>query len=552
MSTFVPLSYPFLTTTNAVPLPHEATLVRERVEDLECQHSQLSELLTLTQSQLRDVASQIKSLKSILSAVRKLPLEVLGEIFLRVTPTSKTRPSSYQKALVKLPLVCRTWRDAAYLTPRLWCEIWIRADAPSISYQYLSAWASRSGSLPKNLEISLCNCGGVDWPNGEINTDICGQSRCLFANPIFAKLLKRTPGSWASVALNCPTRSCLRNFVAELERVDSQKMPDPWNTVESFTLIATKWDRWIDPVDPRSLKSLSFIPNSATKLCLHLPVENPDGEDEIPVWRWPFHIQPVLLQRLTSLELELDCDHILASPLLTALSQCGYLQTLTIDFQEGFLKWGGDDTARDSFEETGILLPKLQYVHFRQLCGTSFKVLRLLKMPNLCEVSLSFNLDATAADADVEMTAFSLTPEIDDYDDVVSLTDFIRGDRGLPSGLQSMHLKNASFHKGAMFHLLRDLHSLSYIKFEYVSAVRASGDFSSLSNPDTTPECLPNLTSIEVLYLQSYPDVALPGLRTFAEQRGINLRISRHNPYEWSTKECYRYLVGLPSDSEEE
>ncbi|TEB18391.1 hypothetical protein FA13DRAFT_1603436, partial [Coprinellus micaceus] len=54
------------------------------------------------------------------SPFQRLPLEILGEIFLMVLPTSKTRPSSYQKALTKLPLVCRSWHDAAFLTPRLW------------------------------------------------------------------------------------------------------------------------------------------------------------------------------------------------------------------------------------------------------------------------------------------------------------------------------------------------------------------------------------------------------------------------------------------------
>ncbi|KAJ3545232.1 hypothetical protein NMY22_g2519 [Coprinellus aureogranulatus] len=132
-----------LTTNNATT--HETAMRQQQVEGLEHQQRQLSELLALTQSQLQDITSQLHVLQPVISPVRRLPLEILGEIFKQVIPTSNTRPNSYQRALGKLPLVCKSWRDAAYHTPGLWCEIWVRADAPTLSYEHLNVWVRRAG-----------------------------------------------------------------------------------------------------------------------------------------------------------------------------------------------------------------------------------------------------------------------------------------------------------------------------------------------------------------------------------------------------------------------
>ncbi|KAJ3530396.1 hypothetical protein NMY22_g8587 [Coprinellus aureogranulatus] len=147
-----------LAASNAPPSAQEAAFVQEQIEEVERRRSQLAQILAQTQSQLDGANAQLQTLKSIVSPIRRLPVEVLGEIFLMV-PASRYRPKNRQRSVARLSLVCKSWRNAANLTPRLWCDMWIQVDVPGISYESLAVWASRAGIIQKTLEISSARCG---------------------------------------------------------------------------------------------------------------------------------------------------------------------------------------------------------------------------------------------------------------------------------------------------------------------------------------------------------------------------------------------------------
>lgn len=558
MATSIPPSYHSLTTTNAVPTSHEATVVQQQVEDLERQHRQLSELLAHTQSRIQEVTNQLGLLKPVLSSIRRLPLEILGEIFLRVIPTSKMRPSSYQKALTKLTLVCKSWRDAAYLTPRLWCNLWVRADAPSLSFEYLKAWTSRAGRIPKNLEISLSNCGGVSWKEssstrrGGINTDLCAGTHCLFANRAFAKLLKQTPGVWNAVTLKPPTSNCLRKFVSMMERTGPTVDTAAWNYIQSFTLLASEWRRWLaqEGLDHRLLSNLSFIPTSITSLHLSLPDVGGKG-----VWDQDLHIPPAVLERLTSLELQFQAHEIESTlHLFSALGHCQSVHTLKIDFSNALVLW---DEALEEFEQNGLVLPKLECLHFRQLRGESMWSLHLLKMPILREMSLSFGLDGTIGDPEWQTTAFSVSPEeeVEEVNDIYPLARFIRGNRDSASQLQSLFLKGLKFYDGALFDILHGLDSLAHLRLDWTQTFGDCTDFLDLM--DGEPPCVPKLKTLEILNHRILLGYDVPYLRPFVAEQGIDLTLSHdwcRKPLTWRRKDTkhYRALIDLPSESEDE
>ncbi|KAJ3509119.1 hypothetical protein NMY22_g16406 [Coprinellus aureogranulatus] len=136
-----------------------------------------------------------------------------------------------------------------------------------------------------------------------------------------------------------------------------------------------------------------------------------------------------------------------------------------------------------------------------------------------------------------------------DYD-VEHLTNFIRCDQSSPSQLQKLHIKSGSFFDGALCHLLRDLDSLKELKLEWLSLwSHDSDDFLSLTI--CKPPCLQQLKTIEVSNLKYPTEREIPFLRYFAEERGINLKLSLHDREAWEEDEKrYLYLVGMDSDSE--
>ncbi|TEB40203.1 hypothetical protein FA13DRAFT_1602204, partial [Coprinellus micaceus] len=72
------------------------------------------------QKELRVLRYRIREYKHILSPIRRIPIEVLGEIFTCIPPERRNRPQNYQDDVVRLSLVSKLWRDAARNEPRLW------------------------------------------------------------------------------------------------------------------------------------------------------------------------------------------------------------------------------------------------------------------------------------------------------------------------------------------------------------------------------------------------------------------------------------------------
>ncbi|KII85593.1 hypothetical protein PLICRDRAFT_116136, partial [Plicaturopsis crispa FD-325 SS-3] len=92
----------------------------------------------------------IMNLENILSPCRRLPAELLSEIFTfclppMVTPHSDTAP-------LLLTLVCRKWRAIALSTPRLWASICVGL-TDDTGPTKVEQWLGRAGSLP--LEITI-------------------------------------------------------------------------------------------------------------------------------------------------------------------------------------------------------------------------------------------------------------------------------------------------------------------------------------------------------------------------------------------------------------
>lgn len=86
------------------------------------------------------------------SALRRMPLEVLGQIFVRVLPTTHWILASGRSQLVKLMLVCKAWRFAALVNHSLWAQVALRSHCDvDVIHQKVIPWLARSGSIPKTV-----------------------------------------------------------------------------------------------------------------------------------------------------------------------------------------------------------------------------------------------------------------------------------------------------------------------------------------------------------------------------------------------------------------
>jgi hypothetical protein len=98
---------------------------------------------------------------SLLSPIRRLPSELLFEIFMLLA-TNSLRRSSSRDATFVLGAVCRDWRKLALSAPRLWCSIYVdldRCDSEARA-DMVRTWIERSGHYP--LSFGLENFGVLD------------------------------------------------------------------------------------------------------------------------------------------------------------------------------------------------------------------------------------------------------------------------------------------------------------------------------------------------------------------------------------------------------
>lgn len=324
---------PHLVSNNDSPSSLEAASIHGAIADEE-------KLIVDLKAQVKEAKSRIRHYKAALSPCRRLPPDILGEIFLRVPPRTRwDDASSYQEVARSLILVCKKWRDAAVAVPRLWSSVTITVSRSPPVIAALNAWLARSGNLPKDVvvcsqrcvvrkgpgsTVSGCRKGTIDRPCFN------GNARCILANAALVEALGGMPGRCNSFTLNCYSSACAQN----LERLTGSMLHSPalegrrsaLHSVGAFTLVAMEWETW--PASSRFLSKL--IPASVTILELRLSYTFCDVEEEDLAVQ--LSVPPVVLERLTALKVY---PNISARHLLPTLQHCRNLESLVLNFDEG-------------------------------------------------------------------------------------------------------------------------------------------------------------------------------------------------------------------------
>ncbi|KIK66631.1 hypothetical protein GYMLUDRAFT_111336, partial [Collybiopsis luxurians FD-317 M1] len=158
--------YSSLLDTNHVPSPTELVemgsflaVPQRELSNLESEISQLQERLKVLSFKRDRAKAYINAHRALMSAIRRLPTEILIEIFVHCLPTDSYPVRSLKEAPLLLTTVCRSWRNVAIGSAHLWNALHVNfpnemlVEDIALRASGVQLWLERSGSLP--LFISL-------------------------------------------------------------------------------------------------------------------------------------------------------------------------------------------------------------------------------------------------------------------------------------------------------------------------------------------------------------------------------------------------------------
>ncbi|KAJ7437731.1 hypothetical protein FB451DRAFT_1108058 [Mycena latifolia] len=137
-----------------------------RLEELDHRMADLQKMLDTLADERARLSTYVDAHKALISPARRLPLDILQEIFVACLPTHRNCAMSAVEAPVLLGRVCSSWRSISLSTPRLWSRVHVVE--PTFEPQHTHAlfkeklaqrleitktWLGRSGQCP--LSISL-------------------------------------------------------------------------------------------------------------------------------------------------------------------------------------------------------------------------------------------------------------------------------------------------------------------------------------------------------------------------------------------------------------
>ncbi|KAJ7466941.1 hypothetical protein FB451DRAFT_1137583 [Mycena latifolia] len=142
--------------TNYVPssedIEHIQADLISRVEQLKPIENAIRDLST----QRDEITAYIESHQALISYPRRLPRDIIQEIFLACLPTDRNAVMSLKDAPMLLCRICSTWRDIALTTPALWASLHVPVQFIAGNEQRMLAvaeWLQRSAAHPLSLSV---------------------------------------------------------------------------------------------------------------------------------------------------------------------------------------------------------------------------------------------------------------------------------------------------------------------------------------------------------------------------------------------------------------
>ncbi|KAJ7145778.1 hypothetical protein C8R44DRAFT_655707 [Mycena epipterygia] len=382
MATLAETSLAHLLQSNDAPRPNQSPLVKKilrtkeaELATLAAEISKLQFALETLQSTHTHLASEINQYNSILAPIRRLPPEIVGEVFLYFVPSlhhdfRDTSPDRRVERPWKLGHICRLWRTIALSLGQLWSVVDISATdrPPECRVRRLGAYDEQEQEQDlKNLPLPTDVYRHSEYEEGyEIETFLDFIRECVERSGERPLSFRLNPGPRQAIVL-----PLFEELLKHSERWREIALINPPQLLlDRLPRVAVHFQQLQKIVFAHSYR-FDFFYHSATNLSdlTLVEVEMPPTDSVLIPW-----------SRLTRY-CEIDCSWPWASPLERVAS---YRQLTNLDALCLSL------SSRDPFlegilVETRILLPNLRVASFRScssLCPMS-DFTKFLDMPVL-------------------------------------------------------------------------------------------------------------------------------------------------------------------------
>ncbi|KAJ7253501.1 hypothetical protein C8J57DRAFT_1722395 [Mycena rebaudengoi] len=171
--------------TNVIPNDAECQQIRDFLVDPRREAAQLAEQIARMQKLLEDLARKRDDLAefidahlALVSPARRLPDDVVREIFVASLPKNRNCAISAKDSSLLLCTICQPWRNLALSTPRMWASIHIVAPSNDKTERMINtvhAWLARSGTLPLSISLTVSQS---TWPHPDASSLLTALIRC--------------------------------------------------------------------------------------------------------------------------------------------------------------------------------------------------------------------------------------------------------------------------------------------------------------------------------------------------------------------------------------
>ncbi|KAK1219108.1 hypothetical protein PQX77_018192 [Marasmius sp. AFHP31] len=229
--------------TNYTPSKQELDEIRALIHDPEEEMRRIDEEIGRLQARRNELQRFVGRHRRLLSPFRRLPEDLWGEVFIRCLPPKHLPVCRVLEAPLVLTVVCRSWRDIALRTPRLWNSLHLTLPSPSIAIdgedlvsslefrkEGVKLWLERSGVLPLDLSLMM------DIPLGQVGSKANNYSDCIGT---IAEYCMR----WRSISLVNVTPSAVDRFSG----MSARELP----LLEAFSDIGPDNNRMFPPSHPQ-------------------------------------------------------------------------------------------------------------------------------------------------------------------------------------------------------------------------------------------------------------------------------------------------------------
>ncbi|KAL0067807.1 hypothetical protein AAF712_005247 [Marasmius tenuissimus] len=210
--------------TNYAPSPQEIIRIKSVVLEPSKRLIELDEEISRLKADRERLQAFVNKHNTLLSPIRRLSTDMLIEIFTQCLPEGFPTRDITQAPLL-LTRVCRSWREMALETPKLWDTIHINLPIPlneSDQGRYnlllharkdgLESWLERSGAMPINVSVSMGLSGS------QMRTPAWNTSPSFYRDIYrdFGTLVSRYSSRWRTLTLTHVPDNIMDAFVAHL------------------------------------------------------------------------------------------------------------------------------------------------------------------------------------------------------------------------------------------------------------------------------------------------------------------------------------------------